>query len=59
MRQGIRFNNFEIDHDIYGKPILKCLKKAKILFKKMHIKNVYISLTDEDKYVFALVILEC
>jgi len=58
MTNGIQFNNFEINHDIYGKPILKCLKTAYILIKKMNVKNIYLSLTDEDKYVLALVIFE-
>ncbi|XBC39449.1 MAG: holo-ACP synthase [Buchnera aphidicola (Nurudea shiraii)] len=58
IKNGIKFNNFELYHDYLGKPHLKLLKKAKILSKNLNINSIYVSLSDEKLYVTSIVIIE-
>ncbi|QCI27172.1 holo-ACP synthase [Buchnera aphidicola] len=57
-QNGINFKSFELSHDKYGKPNIIFLKKAKKIFNKLKIKYVHVSITDEKKYIFAVIIIE-
>lgn len=58
MRNGIRFNQFEIKNDALGKPKIQLLKKARALAKKLKVKKVHVTISDECSYACAVVILE-
>lgn len=55
---GITFKQFELYNNNLGKPNIRYFDKIKILAKKLGIKNTHVSITDEQKYVCALVIIE-
>ncbi|XRY30514.1 MAG: holo-ACP synthase [Buchnera aphidicola (Tetraneura akinire)] len=52
------FKNFEIYHNCLGKPKITITGKPLKLFNKLKLKSIYISLTDEKKYVIAMTIIE-
>ncbi len=58
MKYGISFKNFEIYHNKNGKPKIKFLNKALHIIKKLKVKKIHISITDEKKYVQSIVIIE-
>ncbi len=58
INKGIYFNNFEIYNNPKGKPKIKFLKKSLKLIKKLKIKKIHISISDEKKYTQSLVIIE-
>ncbi|QJC29468.1 holo-ACP synthase [Enterobacteriaceae endosymbiont of Plateumaris pusilla] len=55
---GIFFNQFELYSNKNGKPKLKFFNQALNIVNKMQYKNIHISLSDEKKYVCAIVIIE-
>lgn len=57
-QDGITFNQFEIYKNKYGKPSLRFFSKAKEMKNSLQVKKVHISIADERKYVFSVVILE-
>ncbi|AMA65222.1 Holo-[acyl-carrier-protein] synthase [Candidatus Arsenophonus lipoptenae] len=58
IRNGLTFNQFEVFNDKLGKPVLNLLSQAKILSKTFGIKHIHVSLSDEQHYVCAIVIME-
>jgi len=58
IQNGIFFNNFELYTGKLGKPKIRLLHNAKIIKKKINIKNIHVSITKEKNYVYAVVILE-
>ena len=58
IRNGLAFNQFEIFNDTLGKPRIRLHKAAKILARKMGVKSVHVSLSDEISYACATVIIE-
>lgn len=52
------FHSVQIEHDQLGKPVLKFLDSALELIGRREIRNAMISLSDEKKYVVAMVVLE-
>ncbi len=58
IRNGLTFNQFEINNDICGKPFLSLFNNAAKLAEKLHIDNIHLSLSDERYYAFATVIFE-
>lgn len=58
IKNGIFFNQFEIYHDYFGKPYLKLFRKAMHLSKKLGVNKIHVTLTDEQKYACAVVIIE-
>ena len=59
-RYGINFKNIEIKNDILGKPFIKIDKTLSHKIKKKHkIKNfnIFLSLSDENKYAIASVVI--
>lgn len=52
---GITFHSFEIYNNKLGKPKIRFFNNAK---KKLNIRKVHLSLTDEKKYACAMVICE-
>ncbi|WP_422667184.1 holo-ACP synthase [Buchnera aphidicola] len=55
---GIKFNQIELYHDQYGKPKIRFFNNALIQLKKIKCNFIHISITDEKKYVYSIVILE-
>ena len=59
LRNGIFFNIIEIDHDNYGKPLIKLNKESKKKIKDFDEKfdnfNINLSISDEKRYTVALV----
>ncbi|CAL4320546.1 holo-ACP synthase [Buchnera aphidicola] len=58
IQNNIQLNHFEVYHDHLGKPKINFLKQAKIFLKKLNIKSIHISITDEKKYACAVIIIE-
>lgn len=58
IRNGIKFKNFELLHNKLGKPELVFLKQAKKFLIQKNIKSIHVSISDEKKNIFAIVILE-
>ena len=59
-RYGINFKNIEIKNDKLGKPFIKIDKILSHKIKKIHkIKNfnIFLSLSDENKYAIASVVI--
>ncbi len=57
-RQGLRLPDIAVGHDNMGKPILLFHDNALNLVKKFHIGASHISISDEQDYVIAYVVLE-
>ncbi|AYN24802.1 holo-ACP synthase [Buchnera aphidicola] len=55
---GIKFNQLELYNDISGKPKLRFLKCALQKSREIKCKSIFVSITDEKLYAYALVILE-
>ncbi|WP_423185632.1 holo-ACP synthase [Alishewanella sp. d11] len=55
---GISFQHFEITNDALGKPELRCSGYAAELATKMGVNAVWLSISDEQAYACATVILE-
>jgi holo-[acyl-carrier protein] synthase len=58
MRHGIRWKDIEVTSDSFGKPELVLHGRAKEICRDAGIKNSFLTLTDEDGYAVAVVILE-
>ncbi|XBC38401.1 MAG: holo-ACP synthase [Buchnera aphidicola (Floraphis choui)] len=58
IKNGIKFNNFELYHNKLGKPHLRLFKKAKIIAKFLNINLIHVSLSDEKFYISTIVIAE-
>ncbi|MGP1929379.1 MAG: holo-ACP synthase [Arsenophonus sp. ER-BJ3-MAG3] len=58
IRNGLALNQFEVFNDKLGKPKLNLLGEAKIFADLLGVKYIHISLSDEQKYAFAAVIME-
>lgn len=52
------FHSVQIEHDAQGKPLLRFLDNAADLIARLEISNAMISLSDEQNYVVAMVVLE-
>ncbi|WP_295164534.1 holo-ACP synthase [uncultured Buchnera sp.] len=55
---GIKFNQLELYNDTLGKPKLRFLKCALQKSKEIKCKSIFVSISDERLYAYALVILE-
>lgn len=58
IRNGLALNQFELFNNKLGKPGLNLLGQAKILANSLGVKRVHVSLSDEQKYTCATVIME-
>ncbi len=58
MKKGIFWRDIEVFHFKSGKPGLNVYGKSLLLSKKEKIKSFHVSLSDEDEYGIAIVILE-
>lgn len=56
-RQGISLKNIFVTHDDLGKPILNFADKAKEFLANNNIKESHVSISDEQEYAVAYVIL--
>ena len=55
---GVGYKSIEISNDKNGKPSLKFLNTALQMADQKKVENVFVSLSDENHYVVAMVILE-
>ena len=55
---GVSFQDFFIDHDNLGAPILRVTGRAAELAEQKKIRGWHISITDEKDYAMAMVIAE-
>lgn len=58
MRRGVHWRDIEVDRGPLGKPILKISGRAREICQKEKIKGIFLSLTHDQDYSSALVILE-
>ncbi len=58
LRNGIRWSDVRVEHDALGKPLLSLHGEALRQFEQLGGSASHISLSDEQHYVVALVILE-
>lgn len=58
LRNGIRWTDIRVDHDALGKPLLSLHGEALRHYQQLAASSSHISLSDEQHYVVALVILE-
>ncbi|BGI51056.1 MAG: holo-ACP synthase [Arsenophonus endosymbiont of Ceratovacuna japonica] len=58
IRNGLALNQFEIFNDELGKPWLNLLGQAKILANSLSVQHIHISLSDDQNYACATVIME-
>lgn len=59
IRNGITFKQFEIYNNKLGKPHIRYFDKVVvILAKKLGVKKIHLTITDEKDYACALVIIE-
>ncbi len=57
-RDGVKLSDIWLDHDVLGKPTIKSEGKTALWMRQMGVAVSHISLTDEDDYAVAFVILE-
>lgn len=55
---GIGWRMMQIEHDELGKPVVKVFDELKNRFKKLGIVNCHLSISDEQLYTTAMVVLE-
>jgi len=58
MHNGLRFNQFEVFNDKLGKPFLRLHQRAKELMAEFGMASLHVSLSDEEHYACATVIIE-
>ncbi|MBA4395295.1 MAG: hypothetical protein C0407_17225 [Desulfobacca sp.] len=58
MRQGVYWKDIEVTSNSLGKPGLILHGRAREICLEAGIKNTFLSLTDEDGYAMAVVVLE-
>lgn len=58
LRNGMRWRDLRIEHDALGKPLLSLHGEALKQFDALQANASHVSLSDEQHYVVALVILE-
>jgi holo-[acyl-carrier protein] synthase len=56
--RGISFQHFSVSNDPSGRPQLELTGPAKALADSMHVRSVWLSISDEQAYACATVILE-
>jgi len=57
-RRGLRFADFEVGHDAFGKPLLKLHGRAAALAAEQGITTLHLSIADEAHTAVAFVIAE-
>lgn len=58
MRQGIRWRDIEVTHNRYGRPELVLHGRALEACREAGVQRNFLSLTDENEYAVAVVVLE-
>ncbi len=57
-RDGVRFKDIYVAHDSYGKPILQFAGVAATLLVQHAVQAWHLSLSDEEEYAVAFVVLD-
>ncbi|HGJ5877171.1 MAG TPA: holo-ACP synthase [Arsenophonus sp.] len=58
IRNGLALNQFEVFNDELGKPGLNLLGQSKFFADSLGVQHIHVSLSDEQKYACATVIME-
>lgn len=58
IRGGLAFKQFAVYNNALGKPILHFFEQAEIFARKLGVKRVHVTLTDERRHAYAMVIIE-
>ena len=58
IRLGIQWSDMELSRDELGKPLMTCGGRVRSLFDEHGIAASFVSLSDEDGFAVALVVLE-
>ncbi len=58
-RFGIRFNDIDVYHDEFGKPLIRLTGKAEELAHQERISKIHVSLSHVKEVATAVVIVEC
>ncbi|SUB65410.1 holo-ACP synthase [Photobacterium damselae] len=56
---GVSFQDFEVGHDEFGKPLLNLTGQAQKFAQQRLVNHVHLTIADERHYAVATVILEC
>ena len=56
--KGVSFHDISVTNNEFGQPILKFFGKTLEIAESLGVKHTHISLSDEDKYAVAHVVLE-
>lgn len=57
-RDGIHFKDIYVTHNSYGKPVLQFAGQSALLLAQTNVDAWHLSLSDEDDYAVAFVVLE-
>ncbi len=57
-RDGLRYDDFVVDHNALGRPLLRCYGRAAALLRIHNVVATHLSIADEVRYALAYVILE-
>lgn len=58
LRFNLKFNDIEVYNDELGAPHLKLHGNARSFAKKLNVKNIHVSLSDDGEYAIANIVLE-
>jgi holo-[acyl-carrier protein] synthase len=58
LRYGLRFSDFSILPNALGKPIVSYTAKATQVLAELGISRIYVSISDEKEYIFAVAVAE-
>ena len=56
--EQLGFHSLQIESDAQGKPLLRFMQAADALVERLQIRNAQVSLSDEQHYAVAMVVLE-
>jgi len=58
-RNGLSLHDISVENDTLGKPVLVFSAQLQAMLKKQSISDAHLSLSDEQEYAIAYVLLEC
>lgn len=58
-REGLSWQHIEISHSALGQPQIQLRERALLLAQQKQIQRCFVSVSDEQAYVLAFVVMEC
>lgn len=58
IQRGLALNQFNVFNNKSGKPVLNLIGRAKAFANSIGVQDIHVSLSDEDNYAYAIVIME-